>query len=245
MAKRRPKLAEKPLKADPFEGLADSDSWADGLSQPYDDVPTFDTAADPEVDAARTLAGDRRHVTTPTRRLFVDYRADAEAFAHIDPLPADGETLHGMISGRYALFDLLPALIAHAGDVTDLHLSTLSFSKQNAADLLGLIDGGQVRRVSLLISYYFKSTSRELYDLLVPQLRSRGHRVLAMRTHAKLLLARTADGAAYTVESSANLRSSKNVEQFAMTRDAGLYQWHRGIADELLAGREEGAAGAG
>ena len=56
-----------------------------------------------------------------------------------------------------------------------------------------------------------------------------------MRTHCKLILAKMADGTAYVVEASANLRSSKNIEQFVLTQDIGLYQFHRAWIDgELL-----------
>jgi hypothetical protein len=216
--------------------------WAAELSQPFDDAPTFNADADPEVDPAAGLEADRSYRHTPRRRLFVDYRANADAYKHLADLPAAGESLHGVISGRYALWELVPALIQRTGQsIDDLTLATLSFSKQNAADLLALLDDAQVRRVGLLVSYYFKSTSREIYDSLVPELRRRGQAVLAMRTHCKLLLARMSDGTRYTIESSANLRSCKNVEQFVMTNDRGLYEFHHAwIRGELLHGIEEG-----
>lgn len=209
---------------------------------PTDDEPTFDPTADPEVDTHVRLSGDKSYVRSPTRRLFRDYRANADAYAHLDYLPKEGESLHGVISGKYALYELIPALIERTGQpITDLHIATLSFSKSNAVDLLGLLDDGHVKRVSLLISYYFKSTSRPIYDALVPQLRKRGMRVLAMRTHAKLILAEMGDGAKYVVESSANLRSAVNVEAFVLTRDPGLHAFHKGWMDgELLGGKELG-----
>lgn len=101
--------------------------------------------------------------------------------------------------------------------------------------MLGLVDEGRIGRVSLLVSHYFKSQNRALYDTLVPPLLDRGHRVLAMRTHCKIILARMADGSEYVVEASANLRSCRSVEQFFLARDAGLYAFHHGWLDgELL-----------
>jgi hypothetical protein len=232
-------LAEVGKWADQLLEAAD---WTAELAQPFDDAPTFDAAADPEVNVSAGLRADLAHKRLPSRRLFVDYRANMNAYKHLDPLPGEGESLHGIISGKYALWDLVPALIERTGQkIEDLMLATLSFSKANAADLLGLLDDGQVKRAGLLISYFFKAQSRPIYDCLVPQLKERGHRVLAMRTHAKLLLARMADGTCYVCESSANLRSCKNVEQFVLTRCAELYAFHRGWIDgELLTGREEG-----
>ena len=228
-------------------GLVGPDDWAAELQQPFDDVPTFDAAADPEVDVHAHLPGDRSFVRTATRRLFRDYRSNPDAFKHLDTLPKAGETLHGVISGKYALWDLVPALIEKTGQsIADLHLATLSYGKQNAAELLGLLDDGRVKRVSLLVSYYFKAQNRGLYDTLVPELLKRGHRVLAMRTHCKLILFRMSRGTRYVVESSANLRSCKNVEQFALTRCPKLYQFHRAwLEDELLKPREREAADVG
>lgn len=227
-------LANLPAADQWAASLPTVDSWAANLAQPYDDVPSFDSKADPEVDTAIRLDGDKRLIRTPSRRLFQDYRSQPDAYAHLNPLPGPGESLHGVISGKFALADLIPALIESAGPIDTLHIATLSFNAQNAKDLLQMLDDGQIGSVGLLISYYYKSTSREIYDLLVPQLRERGHRVLAMRTHAKILLAKMRNGTSYVCESSANLRSSINVEQFVLTNDRPLYDFHRTWIDDLL-----------
>jgi hypothetical protein len=59
-------------------------------------------------------------------------------------------------------------------------------------------------------------------------------RIAALRSHAKLLLFELTDGRKITVESSANLRSCRNVEQFSMTNDPALLSFHAGWIDELL-----------
>ncbi len=47
------------------------------------------------------------------------------------------------------------------------------------------------------------------------------------RNHTKLILARVA-GKSYVVESSANLRSCSNLEQFVITQSARLLKFHEG-----------------
>ena len=227
--------------ADWTASLPDAEDWTEEFLQAYDDQPTFG-AEDTEVDTQIRLNGDRRMVRTPTRRLYVDYRANPDAYRHLDPLPARGETLHGIISGKYALWELIPAVIERMGQpIAELTIATLSFNRQNAADILSMLDDGHIRKMSMLISYYFKSTSRPVYDSLIPQLRERGQKVLAMRTHCKILLAKMADATTYVVESSANLRSSVNIEQFTMTADDELYQFHFDwMHNELLNGKELG-----
>jgi hypothetical protein len=44
-----------------------------------------------------------------------------------------------------------------------------------------------------------------------------------------------ADGATYSLEGSANLRSNSNREQFCLTNDKGLHDWHAAWIDEALA----------
>lgn len=204
------------------------EEWAEELQQPFDDVPEFDDQANPEVDVHARLSGDRSTTCMATRRLCVDYRANPDAFRHLKRLPGEGASLHGIISGKYALWDLVPALIERTGEsIADLYLATLGFSKANGADLCGLLDDRKVRRVSLICSYYFQKTSAGIYDLVVPELLARGQRVKAIRSHCKMILARMTDGRRFVCESSANLRSCVNIEQFVLTRSKRLYLFHR------------------
>ena len=98
-----------------FAELADACDLAEGLAQPFDGVPEFDLEAHPEIDVTAQLSGDRAYFRRPSRRLFVDYRANADAYRHLEHLPGPSESLHGVISGRYALWDLVPALIERTG----------------------------------------------------------------------------------------------------------------------------------
>jgi hypothetical protein len=66
------------------------------------------------------------------------------------------------------------------------------------------------------------------------ELTTRRHRVVAMLTHAKVLLIELTNGRSYAVESSANLRSCSSIEQITMTADRGLFDFHRAWLDELL-----------
>ena len=52
------------------------------------------------------------------------------------------------------------------------------------------------------------------------ELTTRGPRVVAMLTHAKVVLIETTDGRDFVVESSANLRSCSSIEQITVTHDA-------------------------
>jgi hypothetical protein len=226
---------------DPNAELASVTDWAEGLSQPYDDAPYFEPETSTEVDSTIRLQEDERLERTPTRRLFRDYRANAAAYKHLDPLPEPGTDLEMLISGKYAMWDLVPALIEHLGPIEHLHIATLSFSKQNAGDILGLLDSGDIKRISLVISYYYKSTSREIYDLLVPNLIERGHRVKAIRNHAKIILAEMVSGDRFNIRGSPNLRSSVNIERLTLSRGDDVYNFDKAwLEDVLERGKELG-----
>jgi hypothetical protein len=189
----------------------------------------------PEIQPALRMRADRSLLRAPTRRLFVDYRANADAYKHLRDLPGVNESLHGVISGKYALFDLIPALIERTGqNIATCYIATLGFSKQNGADLCGLIDAGHVGTVAMVCSHYFQKTSQQIYDAVIPALLKRQQRVVAMRSHAKMILARMADDTCYTCESSANLRSCVNVEQFVLTCCPHLYAFHRQWLEEEI-----------
>jgi hypothetical protein len=233
--------------ADPFANLAttttafadieDAAQVAAELCEAFEPKePEFDTTANPEIDTAARLPADRAMMRLVPRRLNIDYRTNPDAYRHIRRLPKENESLHGVICGKYALWDLIPALIERTGeDIADLYIATLGFSKKNGADLCGLLDDRRVRRASLIVSYYFKSTSANIYDAVIPELQNRGQRVRAIRSHCKLILARMRSGARYVCESSANLRSCVNIEQFVLTNHKPLYLFHRRWMEQIFA----------
>jgi len=221
--------------SNPFKNLrrlndvVSASDWAAGLKNATD-LPGF-----PGVNRALRLSQDRSMLRIPARRLFADYRSNPHAFRTLKTIPGEEETLHAIISGQYALFDLIPGLIERTGQAIDeLYIATLGFSRQNGADLCGLLDGGHIRRLALVCSHYFAETSSGVYLAVTPELLVRGHRVMAMRSHAKLLVVRMKDGAHYVVEASANLRSCGNVEQFTLTRSTVLYRFHQDWLEEEI-----------
>jgi hypothetical protein len=99
-----------------------------------------------------------------------------------------------------------------------------------------LHDAGKIGSIRLLCSHYFASTSGPIYEFAVEQFASRpSAHFLSIRTHAKMLLMAFADGRKIVIESSANLRSCKNIEQASIFADAELYQFHRDWIDQLFA----------
>ena len=137
-------------------------------------------------------------------------------------LPEPGDCTHAVVRGDFVTADIIPLLLGNRrADI--LAISTLGMSTANATMLAGLRASGQIRRLFLLVSHYFSQvdktgTYREVKHLL-------GDAVKVARTHAKVILVSAAPSF-FVVEGSANLRSSDNIEQFAIWNDEQLLNWH-------------------
>ncbi len=210
-----------------------------------DDLPELDMGSLPAIfpelaghenDAARGWVGDRRHLRRADKAVLLDGRRLADALEHIGRLPAEGESFHLVTRGRYSLWHVVKAVL-HLGalaTIDRLTVATLGFSRANLEEMLQLLDSGRIGKVDFLFSVYFRSNERELCQRLAHELAIRGQRVVAMLTHAKVVLMELSDGRAFTVESSANLRSCSSIEQITMTHDAELTAFHRRWIVETL-----------
>ena len=164
----------------------------------------------------------------------------ANAAKHIGTLPEPGESIHAVMKGNFDCWSLVGAIIRLANVKVDrLTIATLGFNRTNAAELVGLVDTGTVAAVDFVCSCYFKSTSADEFGFLHGELTARGQRIVACRNHAKLQLFEFADGRRFVVETSANLRSCKNVELFALHHDAALLDFHRSWVTMLIEGGDQ------
>ncbi len=135
------------------------------------------------------------------------------------------------------MWHFVEASLAIAGCKIDmLHICTLGFSKRNIERMAQAIATGQIKRLRLLCSHYFKGTSRQIYDCMVGAFEAHPGRMeyRSLRTHAKLLLLSFEDDRKMTVESSANLRSCKNCENATLIGDPAVFSFHRGWVDALF-----------
>jgi hypothetical protein len=214
------------------------DAWPQTLNAiPLDTIkPVFDELAGEEKDAARQWCGDRKYVRRTDKSVMLDARRLQNAIEHIGRLPEPGEAFHCVTAKRYSLWHVIQATLHLAAPATIAYLgiATLGFSKTNLDDLLAEIDSGRIWKCDFLYSVYFKSNERESCERLAHELTTRGHRVVAMLTHAKILLMALTDGRAFVVESSANLRSCSSIEQMMLTQDRELHEFHRNWVDELM-----------
>ena len=162
----------------------------------------------------------------------------AEAADALAVLPAAGETVHALMTGRYDLMHVLIRVIDRLGTVEAMRIATLSYNVRNLAEMLRLLDSGAVRQLTLLCSAFFRDHNTELWDETLEEFRDRRQRAAAARSHAKVVLFSFASGQRLTVSGSANLRSNGNVEQVLLADGAGLHDWFATWLDSTVTAHE-------
>ena len=204
----------------------------DGLKPFYDEPPEAR-------DAGIGLDDDLKFVRKAAKRKYIHALEISNAAKHLESLPGERESYHCVMRGNYHGFDLVPAVLklAAPGRIKMLSIATLGFNKQNAHELIDLLDSGDIENCSFICSTYYRANEEDVFGWLFDELKKRDCPMVAMRSHAKILLFELTDGRCFTVESSANLRSCRNIEQFVLTNDRELLEFHRHWM-ELMLSRE-------
>ena len=203
-------------------------------------------ARDPEK-RSRKLPPDLLIRRREVRRKLVDSRHEKNALDLIAELPVEGESLHFVVDGRFHPCDLIPITrrMADPAIIERLDITTLSYNLTNLMSLCEGIDKGKIGKVLLMPSRYFSEVEKPLFAQTREELEKRGSRVIAGYVHTKLILMEMSDGRCFTIEGSGNLRSCKSIEQFVMSCDRPLLEFHRGwieryISERTTYGRREG-----
>lgn len=114
-----------------------------------------------------------------------------------------------------------------------LHIATLGLSTANAEQLAGLRASHEVEAITLVCSHYFAQVDKVTTFREVMARLGELARIIVTRCHAKVICLPTASGDSYTIEGSANLRSSDNTEQVLITNCPDTLRFHRDWMEEL------------
>lgn len=179
--------------------------------------------------------GDALHLTTKTvrshsRRRTYDLSQVPDAVKLINPLPEPGETIHALMGGDFAAWDLIPAIHQLLNvPITELYITTLGFNFSNNGHLCAMLDQGHVQKTWILCSTYFKAADPDVFHAAEENLKARGCFIKAVRNHTKIIaIAPKGSQHRYVIESSANLRSCNNIEQFTLTNSPEVFNFHKG-----------------
>ena len=158
---------------------------------------------------------------------------NADKLAELLPTDA-GDVLHAITPGDFVFNDLITA-VCRTRKPMALHIATLSMSKANVDSLTAELRAENVGSIAILISNFFEKTNVGIFQHLTKAAADHpAFTVATERTHAKVALFQFGKNDRLTIETSANLRSSQNIEQITAIADPALYDFHRGWLDELF-----------
>jgi hypothetical protein len=172
----------------------------------------------PRTQAVPTI---RAHRHRPPRRRAEDHRHRGAIAGVLDPLPAEGESLHLVLPGGIALGDVLWSVVDGTRLPGALTVTTLGFGRRWIAGLIDRLRDGRITEAVVVCSNYFRKSDPTEYADAAAALAQWPCRLTDARTHAKIAVF-----GPYSMEGSANLRSCRSIENVAITHDAALAQFH-------------------
>lgn len=155
----------------------------------------------------------------------------------------DGCRAFTFVSGNFVFGDVLEAMVERRKVAPRLMtVQTLSMSEENIDSLRNVVDmmEGRLERLRIILSVYFWGHEHRpgqlvpyLYEALdVPGL---DLDVAFASIHTKIASVETLAGHHLVMDGSANLRSSRNIEQLRVECDDGLYEYVERFADRVFA----------
>lgn len=144
-----------------------------------------------------------------------------------------------LINGSFYFGDFIEALIKHNNlHVKEMTVSTLSLNQNNVDSFGNLLHDGYLNKLNLIVSDFFFAHERQtLIPYMFKELDiDNKFQLAAARSHTKICLFETMHGSKVVIHGSANLRTSDNLEQFALEENPKLYdfnyKWHRSILEK-------------
>ena len=154
----------------------------------------------------------------------------AEEFARDLVIDNQHETF-AFVSGNFVFGDFVEALVDIGKlSVKRMGIQTLSMNDENIDSIRNIVEWMPVERLDIVLSDYWFSHERQpggLVDYLFEQLDviDLDLHVAFCGTHAKVWTIETCAGNVLTIQGSANLRSSGNIEQLHISPDRGLFDF--------------------
>jgi hypothetical protein len=169
-----------------------------------------------------------------SKRDFISAMKKEEVKSFLTKIPKNGETLHIVSNGKFDFWSFIPVILnLMGGHSFDFYGSTWTINRDNVNDLFRLHDNRMIGNINMMTGLYFKQRESSVYATLVEGILERGQNYICLETHAKIVLLQ--NGKDYiTIEGSANFTSNPRIEQYAISNDKGLFDFHKKWMDDIL-----------
>lgn len=177
-----------------------------------------------------------REIVKRPQTVCYEYAMD---FANQVVLDDKTETF-AFVSGNFVFGDFVEALVdMRRLSVKRMSLMTLSLNDENIDIIRNIIEWENVERLDLVVSDYWFTHERfkgGLVDYLFNELRVPGMElnVAFAAVHCKTWCIETRNGHYLTIQGSANLRSSRNIEQVHISPSMDLFNFVDGFTQECI-----------
>lgn len=147
----------------------------------------------------------------------------------------NGERVNAVLSGNFIFGDFFEAFVYETETAIDeLQISTLSMSEDNIESFSSLIDGGLLDKLDIIISDYWWSHNRANAPYIYEKLDIDNKFQFAVAgTHTKIALMKIGERK-IVISGSANLRSSRSVEEIQIETNPDLYDFHHEWQSKIL-----------
>jgi len=190
----------------------------------------------PELDVISNK--EKRHIKCPISKVrFVKFENAKKLSKEL--LVFKKERYYCIVDGDFIFGDFIEAFITVRNmDVKELTISTSSLSRENVYSLFNLLKLNYVESLNLIVSDQFFSYEKDnlipfIYENLDFDNRFQLS-VCANRSKIILIESEYDGGRKYVIQTSANLNSTNNIEQFCIEENEELFDWNKNILDGII-----------
>lgn len=204
-----------------------------GISQ-INFTSSFDHIFNPrELETADTLEKSIIHKRRPRRKNFSALKQERLQDV-VTQIPEPGESYHIISNGKYDFWSFIAPVINYLGGKVDfLYGSTWTMNRNNVVALFGLFDSKKIDSINILTGTYFKRRESAVYATLAQGMIERSQKFIAFENHAKVLLLQAGENF-ISIEGSANFTANPRVENYCMSNDKKLLEFHRVWMESML-----------
>lgn len=208
------------------------DDWLDSAfddSNALDGSVFFDSLLGDVASDETTETPTPRSIRLRAKRATLRVRQRENLREPVDAVPAPGEALHVVSANRFNFWTWVPVLVDLIGATDEFYCATWTANFQSVREFFELWDAGKIRSTAgFCLGTYFKRREPVVYTKLAEGLAKRGGWIKAFETHCKVVLLNSPERDVYlTIEGSANLTANPRLEQYVVSNDRALWEFHR------------------